>query len=264
VYDGPNVVLDLDAATLEPVSAYVHGLGIDQPIERIQFISGVADGRHVYHTDALGSVWAMTDDLQIVAQAYTYEAFGKLRAESGTGLLFPNRYTYTAREALGDSGALYYYRWRVMDPNVGRFTSEDPLGFVQGPNTYAYVRNMPVDKTDALGLQFYEPPLDSDEGSAWDLPIGIGIGIGHGAWFKIKGDINDKYWHCVTSCRIAKVSGEAVAEALGSVKEWLDEQFTAEGRSREDECANKTGRDLAKQGKDCPKGCQDAGYAPRK
>jgi RHS repeat-associated protein len=151
VYDGPNVVLDLDAATLEPVSAYVHGLGIDQPIERIQFISGVADGRHVYHTDALGSVWAMTDDLQIVAQAYTYEAFGKLRAESGTGLLFPNRYTYTAREALGDSGALYYYRWRVMDPNVGRFTSEDPLGFVDGSCRYTYVRNDPMGRKDATG-----------------------------------------------------------------------------------------------------------------
>ncbi|MCG3148952.1 MAG: tRNA(Glu)-specific nuclease WapA [Verrucomicrobiae bacterium] len=139
VYDGPNVVLELTNSLVQAV--YVHSLGIDQPIERIQFISGVSDGRHVYHTDILGSVWAMTDDLQAVAKSYTYEAFGKIRSESGTGLLFPNRYTYTARESMGDSAGLYYYRWRVMDPSVGRFTSEDPLGNLDGLSLYIYVRN---------------------------------------------------------------------------------------------------------------------------
>jgi RHS repeat-associated protein len=149
VYDGPNVVLEIENNL--PKAAYVSGLGIDQPIERIQFISGVADGRHVYHTDALGSVWAMTDDLQVVAKSYSYEAFGKLRSETGTGLLFPNRYTYTARESIGDSLGLYYYRARVMDPNAGRFTSEDPLGFVDGDNVFLYVNQSPITFLDPLG-----------------------------------------------------------------------------------------------------------------
>jgi RHS repeat-associated protein len=156
VYDGPNAVLDLENGVVK--AAYVHGLGIDQPIERIQFIGGVADGRHVYHTDALGSVWAMTDDLQVVAQAYTYETFGKLRSETGTGLLFPNRYTYTAREALGDSLGLMYYRWRVMDPNVGRFTSEDPWLFIDGANLYRYVKNDPLLAKAPFGRSTYFPP----------------------------------------------------------------------------------------------------------
>jgi RHS repeat-associated protein len=161
VYDGPNVVLDLTNGVV--LAAYVNGLGIDQPIERIQFISGVADGRHVYHTDALGSVWAMTDDLQVTAKAYTYEAFGKIRAESGTGLLFLNRYTYTARESIGDSLVLYYYRWRVMDPSTGRLTSEDPLGVAGGQmNAYSYVSNNPLVFNDPFGL--YGNPVSGMQG----------------------------------------------------------------------------------------------------
>jgi RHS repeat-associated protein len=150
VYDGPNVVLDLESGIVK--AAYVHSLGIDQPIERIQFIAGVADGRHVYHTDALGSVWAMTDDLQVVAKSYAYEAFGKIRSEYGSGLLFPNRYTYTARESLGDTLGHHYYRARVMDPRLGRFTSEDPFEFREAENLFAYAENNPNVYSDPLGM----------------------------------------------------------------------------------------------------------------
>jgi RHS repeat-associated protein len=150
VYDGPNVVLDLESGIVK--AAYIHSLGIDQPIERIDLPLAASPSRYVYHTDALGSVWAMTDDLGIPAKSYSYEAFGKIRAETGTGLLFANRYTYTARESLGDSLGFYYYRARVMDPNLGRFSSEDPLGFWNGPHLYTYVNNQPVRETDALGL----------------------------------------------------------------------------------------------------------------
>ena len=154
VYDGPNVVLDLNSSN-EVVHAYVNGPSIDQPIERIAFIGGEPRTRLVYHTDGLGSVVAVTDSQQLTAKSYQYEAFGKIRSETGT--LTINRYTYTAREALGDSLGLYYYRWRVMDPRVGRFTSEDPLGFVDGANLYGYVGLDPMDLIDAYGLKWWWP-----------------------------------------------------------------------------------------------------------
>jgi len=114
----------------------------------------VQSSRFVYHTDGLGSVAAMTDGGQQTAKSYGYEAFGKIRAE--TGSLVINRYTYTSREALGDSTGLFYYRWRVMDPNLGRFTSEDPLRFVEGPNLHLYVRNMPMNRRDPTGRFWHE------------------------------------------------------------------------------------------------------------
>ncbi len=43
-----------------------------------------------------------------------------------------------------------------MDPNVGRFTSEDPLGFVDGANVYGYVVNDPLSASDPLGLKWWK------------------------------------------------------------------------------------------------------------
>jgi RHS repeat-associated protein len=41
----------------------------------------------------------------------------------------------------------------MYDPSIGRFISEDPLGFEAGdPNLYRYVGNSPTNATDPLGL----------------------------------------------------------------------------------------------------------------
>jgi uncharacterized protein RhaS with RHS repeats len=45
-----------------------------------------------------------------------------------------------------------YYRARYYDPNVGRFTSEDPLAFVGGIDFYGYVLNRPIQVADPRGL----------------------------------------------------------------------------------------------------------------
>jgi len=45
-----------------------------------------------------------------------------------------------------------YYRARCYDPGVGRFLSEDAIGFGGGQNFYNYVGNGPVDRTDPLGF----------------------------------------------------------------------------------------------------------------
>jgi hypothetical protein len=50
-----------------------------------------------------------------------------------------------------------YYRARYYDPGVGRFISEDPIGFDGGdPNLYRYVGNSPINFTDPSGLMFEE------------------------------------------------------------------------------------------------------------
>jgi RHS repeat-associated protein len=42
--------------------------------------------------------------------------------------------------------------YRAYDPKLGRWLSEDPLGFVDGLNMYAYVSNNPVRRIDPEGL----------------------------------------------------------------------------------------------------------------
>jgi RHS repeat-associated protein len=78
----------------------------------------------------------------------TYSAFGAMLSETGTS---PNRLKYTGRE--DDGTGLYYYRARYYDPEIGRFISEDPLGFgARDVNFYAYVGNNPVNGNDPSGL----------------------------------------------------------------------------------------------------------------
>ena len=45
-----------------------------------------------------------------------------------------------------------YYRARYCDSNLGRFASQDPIGFGGGSNFYEYVFNRAVQMTDAMGL----------------------------------------------------------------------------------------------------------------
>lgn len=64
----------------------------------------------------------------------------------------PLRKEYTGRE--NDGNGLYYYRARYYSPLLGRFISQDPLGFAgSGPNLYAYVFDSPTNLVDPLGLQ---------------------------------------------------------------------------------------------------------------
>ncbi|MDD5452109.1 MAG: RHS repeat-associated core domain-containing protein [Desulfovibrionales bacterium] len=52
-----------------------------------------------------------------------------------------------------EPNGFYYMRARYYDPNVGRFISEDPIGFEGGDvNLYAYVGNNPIMLIDPLGL----------------------------------------------------------------------------------------------------------------
>ena len=142
-------------ASNEVIWAWINGPGLDQPVERIAFIHGTPRNRQVVHADGLGSVSALSDESGTPVQTYDYAAFGGVRAQTGADL---NRITYTAREALGDSLGFQYYRHRVYDPNTGRFTSEDPLGFVDGVSRYVYVGNNPINWIDIWGLEKYTGP----------------------------------------------------------------------------------------------------------
>ena len=159
VYDGPNVVMEMSAGggsayggnvSHQVIWAWVNAPGLDQPVERIAFINGTSRQRQVFHADGLGSIAVLTDESGATVQTYAYAAFGSIRTQTGTDL---NRVTFTAREALGDSLGFFYYRYRTYDPNTGRFTTEDIMGFIDGPNRYVYCVNNPINRRDPFGLQ---------------------------------------------------------------------------------------------------------------
>jgi len=126
---------------------YVHGSGVDEPLGLI--VGYGVQQNWYYVAEGLGSVRLLVDEAGNPVNRYRYSAFGKMRqAEEGVS----NSYTYTAREWDADAG-LYYYRARWYDPAVGRFMSEDPIGFAGGDaNFYRYVLNDPGNFVDPFGL----------------------------------------------------------------------------------------------------------------
>jgi RHS repeat-associated protein len=149
IYDDEDILLELDGSNTVR-SYYTHGPSIDEPLimERDTDTNGSLDQKVFYHVDGLGSIKTLTDNTGAIVQTYLYDSFGNIVDQTGTVV---NPYTYTAREYDTESG-LYYYRARYYDASIGRFISEDPIGFGGGINFYVYVGNDPINILDPLGL----------------------------------------------------------------------------------------------------------------
>jgi RHS repeat-associated protein len=96
--------------------------------------------------DHLGSTTALTNSSGSVVESATYDSFGNSTNNLST------RYQFTGREFDADLG-LQYSRARWYDATLGRFVSEDPIGFGGGDvNLFGYVKNRPLMYKDPKGL----------------------------------------------------------------------------------------------------------------
>jgi len=97
----------------------------------------------------------LLDDSGSVTQRYKYRAFGPASPNPGSDasrFAFVGRQGYEAESDLD----LYYVKARYLDPEAGRWISEDPIGIRGGdPNYYRYVFNEPTNKIDPSGLKCY-------------------------------------------------------------------------------------------------------------
>jgi RHS repeat-associated protein len=107
-------------------------------------------------------------ELDHQAQIISYEEYTpygstSYQAMQGDIEVSAKRYRYTGMErdeetGLNYHGARYYAAW------MGRWSSSDPGGLVDGPNTYSYVRCNPIGLVDAQGTEGMSPELRE----AWD------------------------------------------------------------------------------------------------
>ncbi|MHC4321711.1 MAG: RHS repeat domain-containing protein [Planctomycetota bacterium] len=144
VYDGSNVIEEVDDGGFMK-ALYTHALGVDEPLSMQR-----GSTMNYYLSDGLGSITSLTDLKGDIVSSYQYDSFGNLTDSTGS---ISNPFLYTGREFDIETG-LYFYRARYYNPSIGRFISEDPIGFNGGDtNFYVYVQNNPVNFIDPDGLK---------------------------------------------------------------------------------------------------------------
>jgi RHS repeat-associated protein len=146
IYDGQDIVLALDGEG-SLTNRYLHGPAIDQILADEQ----IAEEQLIWTlADNLGSVRDLVNNAGEVESHIDYTAFGAV--ETITNNLVQTLYGFTGRERDAETG-LTYHRARYYDPLVGRWLSEDPIGFSAGDgNISRYVGNDPVNFVDPSGL----------------------------------------------------------------------------------------------------------------
>jgi len=139
VYDGMSIVEE--RLSSGQTYDFVQGPGVDRPLAMRDQASVVS----YYLADHLGSIAQTTSTAAAVTLTREYDPWGNPIQGSTTA-----GYAFTGREWDSEINA-YYYRARYYDPKVGRFLSEDALGFKENTNFYGYVRNNPTRFTDPSG-----------------------------------------------------------------------------------------------------------------
>lgn len=210
-YDGLDVVMEENESRIFTpigggvITKYQNGLGIDNKLEM------ATDGTAKYFLqDHLGSTIGLTDASGNITESASYDSFGNSTNNLST------RYQYTGREK-DDFTGLYYYRARWYDANLGRFISEDPIGFAGGDvNQFGYIGNNPLSGTDSTGLT---PESDQrleiaqqDLLQALEPAFQFGIGFGDNVLFGLS-----KYARSSTGvdeCSAAYQAGEWASIAM--------------------------------------------------
>ena len=151
-----KVVLAADSS--EEVTSYVWGLDLSQSLQGAGGVGGliaVVDNDSAvdfFLYDANGNVGQLVNALTGDIDAhYEYDPFGRLISTEGSKAN-QNPYRFSTKPMDAETG-LYYYGYRYLDVDLGRWVNRDPIGERGGWNLYGFVGNGITNSIDLLGLQ---------------------------------------------------------------------------------------------------------------
>jgi RHS repeat-associated protein len=218
-----------------------------------------------YHTDALGSVVALSNRNGRVTRTTEYDQWGKVLTDNfatGPDVGGPVSVAYEFIGGYGvrrDVDGKSIMGVRMYDAGVGRFTTEDPLGwkvdlnlfrYVESVgkasiNTYEYAKNNPLRYIDPSGLASF-PCARARAAEAYALAEASGLpGLHNGP--------GDAFRHCYWMCETTKKCGFAEALIAGTCHEFEDPNQPGDER-RMDWYNNAVGRTLGLGGPPCDDG----------
>lgn len=105
----------------------------------------LAGQTYVPFHDLQGNISAIVSQEGAVGE-YSYTAFGEEKIACSI-----NPWRFSSKRTDEETGLVYYGR-RYYLPELGRWLTQDPLGYDAGPNLYAFVLNAPLTHFDLYGL----------------------------------------------------------------------------------------------------------------
>ena len=135
VYDGSDTLIQrfAYADTLTPVTLTMNG------------------ATYFLAYDQVGSLRLVIDGNGDVVKQVDYDAFGNIIEDTNSGFEIPLGFAGGLHDR--DTG-LVRFGFRDYDPDTGRWTAKDPIGFSGGDtDLYGYVQNNPVNWVDPWGLR---------------------------------------------------------------------------------------------------------------
>ena len=186
VYAGDHIIAAYDATSGTLLHRYVYGFEADDPIAQVD-----AGGNVTYlNQDHIDSVISLTNASGNMVTKQAFSAFGESAPLTGT------EFGFTGQRYDSDA-ELYHYKARYYSPVLGRFLQPDPIGYKDGLNIYAYVKNDPVNLKDPTGM-YYE--VETKKGKSDTTVVNIKLpltftGLSSAPWEKkdILRKINDQW-----------------------------------------------------------------------
>ncbi len=114
----------------------------------------------------LGSACVELDENAAIISYEEYYPYGSTSYQAGRTVaeVSLKRYRFTGKERDNETG-FYYHGARYYASWLGRWTSCDPSGFVDGPSLYVYGKNNPLRMVDPTGTEV-TPTVDPTETNA--------------------------------------------------------------------------------------------------
>ena len=160
VWEGWNRIQEkvvLAADSSEEVTSWIWGLDLSQSLQGAGGVGGLlavvdADAEvDFFLYDANGNVGQLISAADGTLHAtYEYDPFGRLLKSTGSKAN-QNPYRFSTKPFDVETG-LYYYGFRYLDVDLGRWVSRDPIGERGGWNLYGFVGNSPQVQVDKYGL----------------------------------------------------------------------------------------------------------------
>ncbi|MFA6424700.1 MAG: SUMF1/EgtB/PvdO family nonheme iron enzyme [Phycisphaerae bacterium] len=143
--DMSHVLCETDGAG-RITAYYIHGTQI---VGRI----GTDGSVRYYHSDHIGNIVALSDNLQTITDKYAYTPFGVPAGKQG---LTANPFMFVGGlGVMAENDGLYFMRARFYEADTGRFWGKDAveakLGDPANGHKFVYVNNNPLLNTDPKG-----------------------------------------------------------------------------------------------------------------